>query len=241
MILSLICGSRKTQEQASLKTNTMKKFVPALVVIFLFSIAFTYAQTEKGRVMIGASSALLLDGSGSDIMSFGFQNTKTKSDADNFEEPDPDKTFGINFMPKIGFFPIDKLAVGLEINTAYQKTEYGESNSEYKISMFALGPFVRYYIQTPSVLPFFEVGAVFGQARDKYSSQGETDTYKVNVLVLGGGAGLAIPIGNKLTFDIMAGYHSMKLTPKENNDDNYRDVIGTLGFKFGFLVFPGKE
>ena len=38
--------------------------------------------------------------------------------ADGFEESDPDKTTGINFLPKVGYFVADNLAVGLEIGRA---------------------------------------------------------------------------------------------------------------------------
>ena len=57
----------------------------------------------------------------------------------------------------------------------------------------------------------------------------------------GGGIGLAAPLGEKVTFDIMAGYDSLTVKDKEDNDDNYRTVIGTLGLKIGFTILLGSN
>jgi hypothetical protein len=57
---------------------------------------------------------------------------------------------------------------------------------------------------------------------------------------LGGGVGLAVRIGEKVTFDMMAGYNSTTIKAKENNPDNTRTVQGTFGLRFGFVVLFGS-
>jgi hypothetical protein len=50
---------------------------------------------------------------------------------------------------------------------------------------------------------------------------------------------MAVPVGNHVTFDVLAGYNSLTLKSKENNDDNDRIVFGTLGIKLGIIVLLG--
>jgi hypothetical protein len=50
---------------------------------------------------------------------------------------------------------------------------------------------------------------------------------------------MAIPIGSKASFDIMAHYTSFSMKNTEDNNDNNRVVVGTLGLKLGFVVFLG--
>jgi hypothetical protein len=57
----------------------------------------------------------------------------------------------------------------------------------------------------------------------------------------GGGAGLAVKLGEKVTFDFMAGYNSMSEKAKQNNPNDERTVQGTLGFKLGFVVLLGSN
>jgi malic enzyme len=58
---------------------------------------------------------------------------------------------------------------------------------------------------------------------------------------VGGGAGLAIMVGDKVTFDVMAGYNSLSVKAKQDNPNDSRSVQGTLGFKFGFVVLFGSK
>jgi len=57
----------------------------------------------------------------------------------------------------------------------------------------------------------------------------------------GGGAGLAVKLGDKVTFDILAGYNSMTEKAKQNNPNDQRTVQGTLGVKFGFVAIFGTN
>tara|TARA_B100001057_G_scaffold431671_1_gene459316 strand:+ start:395 stop:637 length:243 start_codon:yes stop_codon:yes gene_type:complete len=67
-------------------------------------------------------------------------------------------------------------------------------------------------------------------------SNWEDDEYKSSVMLIGGGIGLASPLGENVMLDILAGYNSLTLKDKEENDDNDRIVIGTLGLKIGLTI-----
>ena len=178
-------------------------------------------------------------------MNLGFSSIKNKSDADGFEESDPFKMTCINLLPKVGYFVVDNLALGLDVKISLSSEKYGGDNDKYSTRVFSAGPFVRYYIPTPKVLPFFEISGSFGAIN--YKNDYSDNTYwedtenKSSVMSFGGGIGLAAPLGEKVTFDIMAGYDSLTVKDKEDNDDNYRTVIGTLGLKIGFTILLGSN
>ena len=64
---------------------------------------------------------------------------------------------------------------------------------------------------------------------------------KESILSVVGGIGMAVPLGSKVTFDVMGGYNHLRIKDKKDNPDNYRRVYGTFGLKFGFIVFLGKS
>lgn len=204
----------------------MKRLLISTIGFIVMSIGFLHAQINQGRIMVGVSSLYSFVSSGSELMSLGYTSIKSKSDADGFQEPEPEKSFSINVNPKAGYFVIDNLAIGLDLNMGFSIYDLGDNNSSH--TTFAVGPFVRYYIPTPKVLPFFELGASYGMMSDK-----------TRLISFGGGIGLAAPVGERITIDIAAGYQS--LTYKYNDEDNERHVFGTLGMKVGFMVLLGSN
>ena len=210
------------------------------IACFIFS-SESMAQTDQGKFLVGVSSSLSLAGTGSSLMSLGFSTMKYKSDSDDFEERDPDKETSFNLLPKVGYFVIDNLALGLDISIGYSNTKSGESDNKYETTMFSVGPFIRYYFQTKSVLPFIEADASFGGQHIKDESNDNDSKDKFSIMSFGGGIGLAAPLGERIMFDVLAGYDSLTIKDKEDNDDNYRTVIGTLGLKIGFTVLLGSN
>jgi hypothetical protein len=142
-------------------------------------------------------------------MNLGYSSVKYKSDADGFEESVPDKMTSINLLPKVGYFVADNFAIGLDLNIALSSTKDGEDNDKYSQTLLSVGPFVRYYIPTSKVLPYFEISGSFGAINNKYdyrdNSNWEDDEYKSSVMSIGGGVGLAAPLGERVTFDVLAG------------------------------------
>jgi hypothetical protein len=160
----------------------------------------------------------------------------------------------MNLQPKVGYFVIDNLAIGLNINLAFINYTDGENDKNKMKSMFyGAGPFVRYYIDAGGVLPFAELEVAFGGGKvtDEYEGEGggtDEESMKYSMFNFGGGIGVAIPIGGHASFDIMAGYTTTTYKAKEytnaegdtfENDDNDRNINGTFGVKFGFLVMIG--
>ena len=222
----------------------MKKMI-AVFVLCAFAYSLSLGQTSKGRVLLGVSSNFSIPGIGNEITGSGSNlltigHTTVKSKSDSFDDSDPTKITGLNLLPKIGFFVIDNLAVGLDINLATTTSKSGSSDDKYTMSLLSAGPFVRYYIPSENVLPFFEAGGSFGAITTKYKSGGNESKDKSGANTFWGGVGLAVPVGDRVTFDVLAGYNSLTIKDKEDNDDNYRTIVGTLGIKIGVIVFLGS-
>ncbi len=58
---------------------------------------------------------------------------------------------------------------------------------------------------------------------------------------LSAGVGIAVRLADKLTFDMLAGYNSKVSKSKTDNPYDERTVQGTIGFKFGFVIFLGSR
>jgi hypothetical protein len=103
--------------------------------------------------------------------------------------------------------------------------------------LLSAGPFLRYYFPVQKVLPYIEAGATLGSSKTTYESGSENDEYKSSLNSVAGGVGIAALLGDKVSFDFMVGYISMTMKDKEDNPDNERIIIGTLGLKFGVVLF----
>ncbi|WP_158860231.1 outer membrane beta-barrel protein [Lunatibacter salilacus] len=221
----------------------MKKINVLIVFQFLICIGLVNAQTDKGRMLLGASSDLGLTGAG--LLDIGYSSTKSKLDGASYVEDNSSKITNISLLPKIGYFVADNLALGLDFTFASAKAKGGISNSESTSRLLSTGPFARYYIPTAKVLPFVEVNSSFGRRTNtvKYKDDPNLEDYnaKTNISSFGGGIGLAVPLGEKVAFDILAGFNSLTLNRKNQTPPNFRQVTNSLGLKVGFTMFLGSE
>lgn len=214
----------------------MKKSLFLIIVICFLSISMLNAQFDKGRILFGLSTSSnnlysMYSGGSSNFFHLGFTTYKTKSD--NGSSSEKIRTF--NLSPRFGYFFAKNLAAGLDIN--FSLMSMGTGTNKETISLLGIGPFIRLYLPQKKVAPFAEVSGSFGTLGDKTN----TENYKSSLSSFFGGIGLAVPIGDKFAFDLMAGYISTTLKPKQNNTNNERDILGTLGFKVGFLLYIGAN
>lgn len=195
----------------------MKKTTFLTIGLFVISIGFLDAQTNQGKFLLGLSS---------DIFNLGYTTTKFKSDPGGSE--DAAKLFTVNLSPKVSYFVIDNLAIGLDFGVGLLANNIGTDYSN-TTAWISAGPFVRYYVPTSKVLPFLELGGSLG-------SQGTNTTVKY-----GGGIGLAMPLSERVMFDVLAGYHSLSYKVGEDNTENERMIMGTLGLSLGFTILLGSN
>lgn len=223
----------------------MKKVTVILILFMLvFWLGELYAQTNKGNTLVGLSTTLNLASNGSDIMGLGFSTVKYKSDAGGFSEDDADKMRQFGLTPKVGYFIADNFLVGVDVYIAYNWEKDGGSDDVFARTLFSAGPYVRYYFASSNLKPFVETSATFGGINNEYTygddSFMEDEEYKSSLWSFGGGVGLGIPIGDRAFFEGMVGYQSITIKDKEDNPDNERTVINTIGIKIGISVVLGR-
>lgn len=218
-----------------MKTKTA---IIVISIIFLGN-GLLSAQTEKGTIMIGEFTNVYQTGEGTPMnMNLGWSTHKVKSDSGDDDNSDPIKEFSINLTPRVGYFVINNFAVGLDFILAYnnmKRTSGGEFIT--KRTQFGAGPFLRYYIPTQKIMPFAEASYSIGSSKTKWNYVDFDGEYSIKVQHWGLGIGFGIPMGDKVTFDALIGYQSHIYKDKEDNEDNSRFIVGTIGLKLGLTVF----
>jgi hypothetical protein len=208
-----------------------------LSVLCILNFSLVKAQPDQGKIMVGVSSSLELASTGANLMSLGYTTTSTKSDASGAFDNETYKTTNLNLLPKVGYFMINNLAVGIDLGVNTSNTKYTTytSNSTF----FSVGPFIRYYLATGNLLPFIELEGSLGKVSNKstYENSGSTSESNSDIFNLGGNLGLTIPLGGVAAFDVMLGYNSLTAKESENNPNNVRTVLSAFGLKLGFVVF----
>jgi hypothetical protein len=215
--------------------KNLKLFVTILLLICFLS--GLNAQITKGRMIIGLSTSIGVNSS-TDLLSLGFSTQKYKSNSPAYQPQPAAKVTSLNFQPKLGFFIFSNFALGADLLVGTSKLKEGAYSSSQ--TSLGIGPFARYYING-KVMPFFEVNSLFGNINYKSTYSTTTNTDKSSVTSIGFGAGLAVPIGDKVKFDMMAGYNSTTQKYKTDNTTNARVVEGTISFRFGFFVLLGSK
>ena len=206
----------------------MKKFCLLITAIFLLSFNAAQAQLEKGKIMTGVASTISIGGAwGSEMMSLGFLSS----------EGDYKETI-VNLLPRGGYFIMDNLVVGLDVVTSLYTEKSSSTDDKWTQNMFGGGPFTRYYYPLETIYPFGELSVVFGQEVDKYKSASYENEDKMNVFMAVLGAGVAKPIAERATLDIMAGYSHVIWTHVDAVE-NGKETCSGLIIKAGFTVYLG--
>ena len=217
----------------------MKK-IAMLFSLFCLIASVTVAQApdtpqlKKGNILVGVASTISLDGAwGSELMSLGFTSTKNKHGSEPAE--DAYKCTVWNFLPRGGYFVIDNLAVGLETAISGYKEKGSNDYDTWSESMFAIGPWARYYYPQEKFYPFAEVELLFGSEKESYND----NDYKYNVLLLGVYIGAALPLGERVTFDAKLGYAHATLSHKGSGveDIDIKHLTGGIVIAMGFSVY----
>lgn len=97
-----------------------------------------------------------------------------------------------SISPKLGYFVIDQLALGIGLD--YTRSEVEEpSHNRTTDSDLLFGPFVRYYLPlTDDMAVFLESNFGFGNASDHLEIDGEPQDISTNIFAVGVGPGLTV-------------------------------------------------
>ncbi|MFN8205931.1 MAG: hypothetical protein U0T82_00785 [Bacteroidales bacterium] len=219
--------------------------VNSLIFICLFALGTTFveAQYVETKVLCGASTMIGITGSGSQIMSLGNSNTRYKRPAYS-EQKGPDKSFSLNFAPRVGFLKGDVIAYGLDLAVSYSKSEEIESFSwyndwtKYSSFLYSAGPFIRIYKKKEIVSPFAELNIGFGKNTTKVEDSSPQKTEEeFRMKYYGGGLGMAFFIGEKSSLDLLAGYNYYMLKDVAEGHSDNRIYTGIIQLKLGISLY----
>ncbi len=181
--------------------------------IFIFLIVSANAQLEKGNWLVGGNAS--------------FSSSKQTADGS------PDQTTNtINIAPNLGFFFIDKLAAGIQINinSSNERVSSFVNNqpSSYNIreATYGIGPFARYYF-----LSIERQLNVFAQAGDNFNISTLTGAPSSNFNTYYFSAGPAFYFNEHVGLEFTVGYSHTKYTSSS---------ISVIQIGFGFQIHLKK-
>ena len=222
-----------------MKTLMTSLSILCLLCVFTLSLRAEGPQLTKGSIFIGTTTAL--GGDFYDFEHIGGGNTAGLSFgstwSSNGTTSEKTKYTGYNLSPKVGYFFMDGLAGGLNINIRGQSNKDGDDKD--KIGTTTIGPWVRYYamqyaLMGGKMIPFAEGKAAWGSSKETYTSGSSSNTYKWGTSQYGIGAGLALFLTDFISMDMMIAYQNVTWNDKETEPTKYHDSV--FGFAFGLTV-----
>jgi hypothetical protein len=118
----------------------MKKLCLLVPVICFLSLQPINAQFEKGKMLVSLTSTIGLGNFGTDLMNLGITTEKIKYSGS--EGSSSYSTFGINLLPRGGYFIIDNLAAGIDLLVSISSEK--SKTSDYKYNETTLvNPWVK--------------------------------------------------------------------------------------------------
>jgi len=137
-----------------------------LIITLLLSNSLLYSQAalKKGVYYLGGSIEYL--------------NSKNTVD-DTYGTTTKSSYF--RFQPSFSYFVIDNLSIGGTISYFYYESEVSSSpyyiNGKSIFREFGIGPSIRYYFGTSTIVPFLGVGDVYSKDID---SEQESNTFSIS-------------------------------------------------------------
>jgi outer membrane autotransporter protein len=197
-----------------------------LIVFCLSLAAFTSAnaQFEQGRILAGGNGSLSIV---TDKNKTGNTTVVTGT------------TVSFGLTPQFGYFIMDNLAVGAELQFGVSSFNPKDDNAFSKSSSVStlIGPFARYYFD-PGV--FVQGGFGLGSQSSKFTSGGGTTTdtkfvtSRVNL-----GVGYALFLNDNVAVEPMISYQS-RILREVDSDPVAKDVDNGVYISVGFQVYLSK-
>lgn len=186
--------------------------------------------------LFGLSNAQMTKGdwvfSGNTGLGFNSIDTNTKVEGQTY---DGAKVSTFSVTPSVGYFVIDKLAVGIDLGFTNLTTK--EDGDKTTISSFSVMPTATYYFANSSKLvPFLGAGIGYASNKTKETFAGTSTEYTADGLawkVKGGVTYMAtqsLGINLGVSFDQFANKETYFAT-------EYKNTVNTFGVNVGFSYF----
>ncbi|RRA89886.1 OmpW family outer membrane protein [Paenimyroides viscosum] len=201
----------------------MKKLI--LIALLAF-VGTANAQTEKGNWMFG----------GATTFNFNSSNPSAKQDGVTI---DGIKTSNITATPSVGYFVMNNLAIGMDLELSVQKTKeyqsYGSPMIDVKTTVFGIIPSATYYFKNESkAFPYIGAGAGYAVAKAKVA---DTTIEPTNFFVWKIKGGVAYMITNDISVDFGLNYNQLSTKFNYPSGESYKSFNKNFGANLGFTLF----
>ena len=196
----------------------MKKIIIGLITAL--AVTSSFAQFEKGRILAGGS--------------VGF-STHTYKVESNTTKITTGKSTSLSFNPKVGYFIIDKLALGVGLNIMTSTDKDSRSSDKSTSSSVSIDPFVRYYLN-PGI--FFQGAFGVGSNNYKETNGNTTTTTKFNATNWSISTGYAIFLNDYVAIEPSIGYQSYA---NKNKSSDFKLIDSGLFINVGFQIYLGAK
>jgi outer membrane protein len=200
--------------------KTMKKIITSILTCFIISGA--YAQFEQGTMLIGGD--------------FQLSSITDKNKSGNTTVTNG-KTTTFSLAPQFGYFVIDNLAVGGNLDLTLSKFKSDDDNGVTSTTtQITIGPFARYYFE-PGIFVQGALGVGSAKGKSTIGSVSNESTFGVTNYSLA--AGYAYFLNDHVAVEPMVGYLSTIYTEKDS-DPKQKDINSGLFLSVGFQIYLGK-
>ena len=200
----------------------MKKFI--LLAIVFVSTNVILAQTEQGKYVLSGATGLQ------------FISSNIEYEQDGQSQGDITQT-SFSFMPSVGYFVIDNLAIGLSAN--FISMTQKEQGRKYTNKSTMILPSAMYYFPVAGNLkPLVQVGAgIMSTVFEGDFSEPFYDSYKQEAsgLAINFGGGAAYFINENVSLNFGLSYTMANL--KDGDDSDYVQKQGNFAGNVGLSVY----
>ena len=181
----------------------MSKTLKTIAITLLLCTISANAQITKGNWMVGGTGNLT-----------SYENKSTQNGNDI-----GDKGYVISISPNIGYFIINKLAVGTTMSFAYT------NSNKYENLGYGFGPFVRYYFlkEDKRINLFAHANYSFGEYKSGSNITG-SNVYRFK-------AGPAVFFNKNIGMEVTLDYNSSKLKLSGSDSSTYNAFQISLGLQ----------
>ncbi|MCQ4141981.1 MULTISPECIES: OmpW family outer membrane protein [Chryseobacterium] len=197
----------------------MKKLLLAGAVA-LFGLS--NAQMTKGDWVISGNTGI------------GFNNMETKTKV-NGQTFDGTKVSTFAVTPSVGYFVIDKLAVGIDLGfTSVTTKDNGDKNT---VSSFSVMPTATYYFANSSkVVPFLGAGIGYASSKTKETISGTSTDFTADGLAWKVKGGVTYMATQSLGINLGVSFD--QFSNKETYfGTEFKNRVNTFGVNVGFSYF----
>ncbi|WP_027385521.1 outer membrane protein [Chryseobacterium gregarium] len=197
----------------------MKKLLLAGAVA-LFGLS--NAQMTKGDWVISGNTGL----------GFNSVDTKTKVEGQTY---DGAKVSTFSVTPSVGYFVIDKLAVGIDLGFTNITTK--EDGDKSTISSFSVMPTATYYfVNSSKLVPFLGAGIGYASGKTKETYSNVSEEFTTNGLAWKVKGGVTYMATQSLGINLGVSFD--QFSNKETYfGTEYKNTVNTFGVNVGFSYF----